>query len=188
MTDSGRSTGATDRAREAAKQLVESVYELTGGSMSPTLERGWKVLVEPIEPIELLKAPPEPGDVILIECKTGYVVHRCLGTVTLGSPLDERPPERVVHVIHAGDSPSARPGIVLASQVRGLVRAVVRPEGKQQLSLHQLPLETQRRLSRFRSRWELYARLLRLVDSIPGLHRLLAGAPARAARRSLGIG
>ena len=185
MTDSARSPGATDRARDAAKQLVESVYELTGRSMSPSLEPGWKVLVEPLEPLE---APPEPGDVILIECKTGYVVHRCLGTVTLGAPPDERPPERVVHVIHAGDSPSARPGIVLASQVIGLVRAVVRPEVRPVPGLRDLPIETRRRHSRFRARWRLYARLLHLVDAVPALHRHLAGAPARAVRRSLGIG
>ena len=34
----------------------------------------------------------------------------------------------------------------------------------------------------------LYARLHLLAEAIPGLHRLLVGAPVRAARRSLGIG
>ena len=178
VTNPAPSPGPGDRARRAAKQLVESVYELTGGSMSPTLERGWKVLVEPLE------APPEPGDVVLIDGTTGYIVHRCLGMVTLGSP----PQKQVVHVIHAGDSPSARPGVVPASRVTGRVRAIVRPDGRRLPALEELPQQTRRRLSRFRSRWELYARLLRLAETIPGLHRLLAGAPARTARRSLGIG
>jgi hypothetical protein len=115
MTVPATPEGAEDQARRAAVRLLESVYELTGGSMSPTLERGWKVLVEPLD------RPLESGDVILLDCPSGRVIHRYLGAVTWGSP-----PRK--HVIHAGDS-SVLPGIAPASRVSGRVSAVVWPAG-----------------------------------------------------------
>lgn len=174
MTVPDTSEGGKDQARRAAIRLLESVYELTGGSMSPTLERGWKVLVEPLD------RPLEPGDVILLDCPGGRVIHRYLGAVTWGSP-----PQR--HVIHAGDS-SVLPGIAPASRVSGRVCAVVCPGGQHLRSLHELPRADRLRLSRFVAHWELYARLRQLADAVPGLHRLLGSATGRAIRRSLRMG
>ena len=163
--------GARDQARRAAVRLLESVHELTGGSMSPTLERGWKVLVEPLD------RPLEVGDVILLDCPGGRVIHRYLGSVTWGSPPQE-------HVIHAGDA-SALPGIAPASRVSGRVCVVVFPSGQRVRSLSELPSADRLRLSRFVARWELYARLRKLADAVPGLRRLLASGPGRSIRRSL---
>ncbi len=164
-----------DRALQEARRLLESIYELTGRCMSPSLEPGWKVLVEPLE------RPPEAGDVLLVECASGFLVHRCLGRVSLGSPLRE-------HVIHAGDSPLAQPGYAPVSQVKGCVRTIVRPDDRRLPTLTELPRATRRRFSRLRARWVLYGRLHRLAGAIPGMRRLLTGARACAVRRSLGIG
>lgn len=149
----------------AANRLFESVFELTGESMSPTLERGWKVLVEPLD------GPLASGEVILIEGGAGNVIHRYLGSVSWGAPCRE-------YVVHAGDS-SAMAGVALASQVRGRVRTVLHPAARRLLSAADLPPAARRRHRRFLVRWRIYARLRRSVEAIPGVRRLLPEAERR---------
>lgn len=142
--------------------------------MSPTLERGWAVRVEP------LNGPLEYGDVILVDTVRGPLIHRYLGTVSRGEPLKEC-------VVHAGDS-SVMPGVVPSSQVSGRVCAVVRPGGRPLLALRDLPPSVQRRLARFVARERLYAHLRVLAESIPGLRPALAGVAGRRVRRLLRLG
>lgn len=170
MTDAAPAFSPSDRARRVATQLMENVYELTGGSMSPTLERGWKVLVEPLD------RRMTQGDVVLLEAENGCVIHRYLGTVTWGLPPRE-------YFVEAGDS-SARPGVVPPCHVKGRVTRVIRPYGQRLLRLDELPTEIQQRLLGFLDRWRTYARLRRLADVVPALPWLLGGALRRAARGS----
>lgn len=149
----------------AAKSLFESVFELTGESMSPTLERGWKVLVEPLD------GPLAWGEVILIEGGAGNVIHRYLGSVSWGAPGRE-------YVVHAGDS-SAMAGVALASQVRRRVKTVLHPAARRLLPLADPPPAARRRHRRFLARWQVYARLRRAVEAIPGVRRLLLEADGR---------
>ena len=143
----------------AASRFLESVFELTGESMSPTIERGGKVLVEPLD------GPLVSGEVILIEGGAGNVIHRYLGSVSWGAPCRE-------YVVHAGDS-SAIAGIVLASQVRGRVRTVLHPASRHLIPVADPPPAVRRRHRRFLARWQTYARLRRAVEAIPGVRRFL---------------
>jgi hypothetical protein len=157
-----------------AVRLLESIFELIGGSMSPTLERGWYVQVKPVD------RPLEPGDVILIDSVGKPVIHRYLGSVTWGSPP-------LVHVLHAGDS-SALPGIVPASRVRGLVSGVVLPAGQTMTSSRDLARSIRWRHARFLALCQAFAILRRSAEVIPGLRRLPIAAFGRVSRRLLRIG
>ena len=175
MTEVPLSPDQSDRSRHAARELAASIYELSGGSMSPTLELGWKVLVAPSN------GPPRPGDVILIECRDGHVIHRCLGQRQWGTP-----PE--AHVVHSGDVPGALVGLAPMARVKGVVSAVVSPEGRRLPALAELPRRMRRRLERLPARWTAYSRLSGLAGRLPGLKRLVSGAPSRAIRNALGLG
>ncbi len=161
-------------SRQAAIHLLQSVYELSGESMSPTLERGWTVSVGPQD------RTLEPGDVVLIDAPSGHVIHRYLGTVTWGSPPQE-------FVVHAGDS-SVLSAVVPASWVKGRVHAVVHPGGRPITSLHELPPDVRRRFARFSHRWKLFAGLRRLAEVFPPMPRPFLSAATKAARRTLQLG
>lgn len=174
MTVTVRPSDPRGAARKAAVRLLESVFEVSGESMSPTIERGWRVLVAPME------GPPEPGMVVLIDIAGRPLIHRLLGFVTWGCP-----PQR--HAVHAGDS-SALPGIVPASCVRGRVCAVVLPSGRRLPSSNELPQRIRVRHSRFLVRCNIFAILRRSAEAVPRPSQLPLGVLARVCRGLLGIG
>ena len=137
--------------RDVARRLLSNVIEIAGESMSPTLERGWKVRVEPLD------RPVEPGDVVLIETDRGPVVHRCLGVLTWGVPPRS-------YVVHAGDA-SRRPGVVPESHIRARVAAVFLPRERALPRPSDLAPEISSRQRRFFRYWRILALTRRFAEA-----------------------
>ncbi len=80
LTTLGRTAGAD--LRRAGMEIILDVgadVPITGGCMSPALPPGARVRIERCSAGRL-----RSGDVVLLEGRDGFVLHRCLATVSAG--------------------------------------------------------------------------------------------------------
>src|SRR3954447_19924226 len=89
------------------------VVEVAGTSMEPSLLKGWKVRIEPTNDA------PRAGDVVLLRCASGFVIHRVVHVFRLAGR---------VHVFHRGDG-EGRTGLAGGDEVVGRASAVLVPRG-----------------------------------------------------------
>ncbi len=140
------------------------MVELAGGSMEPTLRRGWRLLVEPLSRL------PWVGEIIALRGRERLIVHRVVHVARLRSGL---------RVYHTGDASGAL-GRCSRDAIVGRVTLVLDREGR---TTEPKPMiaRVRRRLllARWRSRVEA---LVRSVGARPTSR--LSRARGRAAGQS----
>jgi len=82
--------------------------------MAPTLEKGWKVKIEPKASQNIAV-----GEVIVFTCRVGLIMHRLVGRFQEQDRF---------YFIHKGDN-SRRAGIVDSKNVIGVVHEAITPAG-----------------------------------------------------------
>jgi hypothetical protein len=133
------------------------VFEIAGDSMKPSLLRGWRVRVIP------LNGDPEPGAIVLFDTRSGHLIHRALHTARFRDGA---------WVFHQGDA-GGRFGLIPTASALGRVAAIISPAD--------LPLPTLDRLTHERRAAFYAARLrARIFSGCRGAaHKLgLFGTPA----------
>lgn len=130
------------------------VVDVDGESMSPSLELGWKVLVD-TRPADIA-----PGDIVLLRRPSGLLLHRALGETKL----------RGRSVIgHVGDSPGARPGLAPLDDVIGRAVAVLAPRDAPWPSLDNLPRGRRRRFEHAQRSFRASARIRVALEALERL-------------------
>jgi len=137
--------------------------------MEPSLERGWRVRVEP------LRGDPEPGALVLFQTASGYLLHRVLH---LSRQRDGS------FVFHRGDAQGGI-GMIRANAALGRVTAVLSPSGEPVPTLESLPAERRRAFERARARSRAFARARAVALGLGLVGTPLARLGRRALRRLL---
>jgi hypothetical protein len=137
--------------------LTPPVFEIAGLSMEPSLRRGWKVRVEPVS------ADPEPGALVVLETRSGHLLHRVLHVARFRDG---------VWLFHRGDA-GGRVGMTPGGAVVGRVIAVLLPPDQRLPTLDRLSPTASRTFVRARIRSRLYAACRAVAHSMG-----LFGTPA----------
>jgi hypothetical protein len=140
---------------------VPPVVEIAGISMAPSLERGWRVRIEPAT-----EAAAAPGEVLLLKGEGGLVLHRVVAVFT-------RHGERLV--FHRGDG-GGRIGLARPDAIRGRAVAVLHPTSRPIPQGAQLDRTTRRHLAVARARCRVFMACWRLATAT----RVDGSAVARA--------
>ncbi len=134
--------------------------------MAPSLERGWRVRVEPAT-----GAAAAPGEVLLLEGEGRLILHRAIAVFT-------RSGERLV--FHRGDG-GGRIGFARADAIRGRAVAILHPPGRPFPHGAVLDKATRRRLAVAGARCRLFIWCWRLATAA----RVDGSGTARVAGRLL---
>jgi len=133
------------------------LFELAGASMEPSLLRGWRVRVAPLQGV------PRPGELVLFQTESGHLLHRVVHSSRFRDGS---------WVFHRGDG-GGRIGSSPAASAVGRVVAIIDPPGHPLPTLDRIPPRRRRAFQAARSRARLYAACRRLAQA---LH--LDGTPA----------
>jgi hypothetical protein len=129
---------------------VPVLVEIAGGSMEPSLGRGWRVVVEPTAD------PLCPGDIVLIRGAQGNLVHRVVHVADFHAGT---------RVFHRGDAGGGT-GLSLVDDVLGRVTAIVAPPDQPLPTVERLSATLARRLRGARVRCRLYALTRQLAEGL----------------------
>jgi hypothetical protein len=144
------------------------LVQIAGGSMEPSLCRGWRVLVHPTA------IPPHAGDLVLIRVIDGSLIHRVVVVARFRAGL---------RIFHRGDAGGGI-GLSRPEDVLGRVTSIVEPPARPLPTQETLSLPLLRSLRGARRRCRLYTLARNLAERL-AIDRLLPRGTAAGPLRRL---